>query len=86
MAELGLEHVAELAQEVRLGQLAVSSSKRGWRPSSSWIFAIALASSSNGTPVWSWTAAKDWIRGVVRTPPKSEITVVIVGCYARQSR
>ena len=50
-----------------------SISKSGLSPLASVAACIALPSVSVVIPVWSWKAMKDWISGVVRTPPKSEI-------------
>ena len=54
-----------------------SSSNSGWAPSRSAIRCIARPSASVGIPVSSWKAAKESSSGVVRTPPKSEITARI---------
>ena len=38
------------------------------------MFCIVTPSVSIEMPVSSWNAMNDWTSGVVRTPPKSEIT------------
>src|SRR5215213_2358272 len=51
-----------------------SISKSGFSPLASLAACIALPSVSEVMPVLSWKAMKDWTRGLVRTPPKSETT------------
>jgi hypothetical protein len=60
--------------------------KSGFSPSSPTLARIALPRSSGEIPVWSWKAMNDWISGVVRTPPKSEITASIRSAMVKHSR
>src|SRR5215211_4084626 len=54
-----------------------SSSNSGCSPSRSAILCIARPRAPASMPISSWSAMKDASSGVVKTPPKSEITALI---------
>ena len=77
MAEQRLECVGDLLDERGLGDLASLELEERVLAVLAALACIALPRFSVEIPVWSWKAMNDSISGVVRTPPKSEITASI---------